>query len=131
MFNVDDLLTMMNAGISTDEIASSFTEALNAAQEQKKVEEEKTALARQEEKERAAKLADTTDLLDIVRDYLNKWYPNVAMKDDTSAEDLIELLDTVLELNVQFKQLGDMFNKPARKRASVDPIESFLRSFGL
>ena len=127
MFNVDDLLTMMNNGISTDEIASSFTEALNAAQEQKKIKEEELAkeVARLEEKERhAAKLADTNDLLDIVRDYLDKWYPNVAMKDDTSAEDLIALLDTVLELNV-------LFNKPARKRASVDPIESFLRSFGL
>lgn len=131
MFDVNELLGMMDAGISTDEIASSFTEALNAAQEQKKAEDEKAEQARQEEQERAAKLADTTDLLDIIRDYLDKWYPNVAMKDDTTAEDLIELLDTVLELNVQFKQLGDMFNKPARKRTSVDPIESFLRSFGL
>jgi len=131
MFDVTELLGMMNNGISTDEIASSFTEALNSAREQKKIEDEKLAeeVARLEEKERhTQKLKDTEDLLDIVRDYLDKWYPNVAMKDDTSAEDLIELLDTVLELNVVFKQLGD---KPARKRTSVDPIESFLRSFGL
>lgn len=131
MFEVDDLLAMMNAGISTDEIASNFAEALNAAQEQKKIEEEKAVRACQEKEDQAAKIADTNDLLDIARDYLKKWYPNVTIKEDTSAENLIEFLDTILELNVQFKQLGDMFGKSTHKRSKVDPIESFLRSFGL
>ena len=131
MFNVDELLGMMNSGVSADEIASIFTEALNAAQKQKKIEEEQAAQAHQKEKEQAEKLDDTSLLLETVKDYLAQYYPNIKISGADSPEEFIALMDNIAQIQTTFSTvLKDAAERPRKNRKSKDPLEDLFRSFG-
>lgn len=135
MFDVNELLGMMNSGVSADEIASIFTDALNAAQKQKKIEEEQAAQALQKEKEKekeqAEKLEDTSFLLETVRDYLAQYYPNIKIEGANTPEDFVALLDNIAQIQTTFSTvLKDVAERPRKNRKSKDPFEDLLHSFG-
>ena len=70
MYNYEEILAQLKDGANADDLADSFVKALNAAQEELRK-------AAQEEETQAAKIADTSSLLEIITDYLAKYYPNI------------------------------------------------------
>lgn len=127
MFNEQTILEQLRSGVSADELAQKFTEALNAANAAKTAEDEKN-------KNEATKLADTQELLEHLLTYLDVWYPDLptGSLNDNDPKDFIAMLDTLATLP---DMLADMFAVPEKKttikrpRRREDPISEFLRVF--
>ena len=71
MYNINDILAQLQGGKSADEIAKSFTDALNAA-----IQKQNEADAR-----RKAKICDMTNLIEDIIDFISEYYPEVMPKD--------------------------------------------------
>lgn len=99
MYNINDILAQLQSGQSADEIAKSFTDALNAAiQKQNKANER-----------RKAKISDMTCLIEDVIVFISEYYPEVMPKDmdlDITEADVAELID---ELDAAIPQLASAF----------------------
>ena len=123
MYNYEEILAQLKDGANADDLADSFVKALNAAQEELRK-------AAQEEETQAAKIADTSSLLEIITDYLAKYYPSIKFDSANTAEDFIALLDNVAQIQTTF---SDFLEKAPKRKACKhcgDPIEEFLTSFG-
>lgn len=119
---MEDILKRLMNGESADAIAKEFTDALNNAMQEMEAQKEATQ-----------KLMDTQNLIDVVIDYVKKYYPEVVadIKEfDLSAEELIEALDTslpkIVELNNAVVELDKLLT-PVAKKPAADAEDSILR----
>ena len=102
MYNINDILAQLQSGQSADEIAKSFTDALNAAI-QKQNEQTKA------DERRKAKICDMTNLAEAIIDFISEYYSEVMPKDmdlDITEADVAELID---ELDTAIPQLVSAF----------------------
>lgn len=122
MYNMNDILAQLQSGQSADQIAKSFTDALNAAI-QKQNEESAAAIQRQ------AKIDGMMDIIDYILQFIEDFYPE-ALSGDASLEitesdvaRLIDELDAAIPQLVQMtsalKGLEKLTTKPISK---MDPI---------
>ena len=125
-YTPEEILALLENGTSADEIANSFTKALNdalnlqekkakeakAAAEARKLADEARAKEKAEAEEKArkletAKLRDTAALIDEFESYLEDYYPDVKIDSNLDAESLIKLLDGWFKVSTEFKSLMD------------------------
>ena len=98
MYNMNDILAQLQGGQSADQIAKSFTDALNAAIQ--KQNEQSVANAR-----RQAKISDMADLIEDFVNFISEYYPEVLPEDmdlEITEADVAELID---ELDAAVPQL--------------------------
>lgn len=122
MYNMNDILAQLQGGQSADQIAKSFTDALNAAIQ--KQNEQSEADAR-----RKAKISDMADLIEDIVDFISEYYPEVLPEDmdleitETDVAELIDELDAAIPQLVQLtsalKGLEELAAKPVSK---LEPI---------
>lgn len=118
-----DIQAMLAGGKSVDDLVAEFTKAVNAynaEQEQNKIQ------ARKENK--ALTIATALD------EYFKEFYPEIVqdMDDDTSAAEVVELLDGCAKLMLEFKKL-DQATFPLREELKNDKdiIGDFFRKNGI
>ena len=123
---MEDILKRLMNGESADAIAKEFTDALNNAMQEMEAQKEA-------EHQKVQKLMDTQNLIDVVIDYIKKYYPEVVAdvkSFDLSAEELIEALDEslpkVVELNKAVVELDKLLT-PVAKKPAADAEDSILR----
>lgn len=144
MYNMNDILAQLQGGQSADQIAKSFTDALNAAIQ--KQNEQSEANAR-----RQAKISGMTSLIKDTIDFISEYYPEVLSEDmdlEFTKADVAELIDELdaaipelVQLTSALKGLEELTTKSAEpigtakmtiKRPGVKPItfEAKNVSFG-
>ena len=123
MYNTNDILAMLNKGMTADEIAKSFTDSLNAA-----IKENETNSKKKE------KIEDAEALMATFTNFMNKHYPNTIELEFTG-EDLVEAIDELIPELKKFTQLMEVLapKEPStpKENAPVDPISYFLKSYNL
>lgn len=121
MYNVEDILAMLQNGESADTIAQSFADTLNAAIQKKKEAEEKQKKADIEAAVRANKISDLTDILDYILDFIDEYYPELAADLDMeiSAEEVEGIVD---ELDRTIPQVVSLTNSLKSIKATPSPI---------
>ena len=122
MYNMNDILAQLQGGQSADQIAKSFTDALNAAIQ--KQNEQSVANAR-----RQAKISDMADLIEDLVDFISEYYPEVLPEDvdlEITEEDVAGLIDELdaavpqlVQLTSALKGLEELTAKPVSR---VEPI---------
>ena len=132
MYNINDILAQLQSGQSADEIAKSFTDALNAAI-QKQDEQTKA------DERRKAKISDMTNLIEDTIDFISEYYPEVMPKDmdlDITETDVAELIDeldsTIPQLVSAFKDFEELTVKPigtTKKRPNVESVTFEAKDF--
>ena len=132
MYNINDILAQLQSGQSADEIAKSFTDALNAAI-QKQNEQNKA------NERRKAKISDMTNLIEDVFDFISEYYPEVMPKDvdlNVTEADVAELIDeldaTIPQLASAFKDFEELTVKPigtTKKRPNVESVTFEAKDF--
>ena len=122
MYNINDILAQLQSGQSADEIAKSFTDALNAA-----IQKQNEADAR-----RKAKISDMANLIDDIIDFISKYYPEVLPEDadlDISEDAVTELID---ELDTAIPQLlKDLEKLTAKPISKAEPIDTAKKRSGV
>lgn len=123
MYNTNDILEMLNKGMTADEIAEAFTNSLNAA-----IKENETNSKKKE------KIEDAEALIAAFTNFMNKHYPNT-IEVEFTGEDLVDAID---ELVPELKKLSQLMGVLAPKESStpkenapIDPISYFLKSYNL
>ena len=147
MFNTDELTAALQNGANPDEIAKSFTDALNTAIKAQKEAEEKAA---KKNKIHAERVEALQDIIDAIEDFVEDFYPDMydaKMFEDFDVEELDKviaeaydevkrmapLFDSLKDLEKQLK-MGDNVTKTVaiKKTKSTDQaIADFLRKSGL
>ena len=122
MYNMNDILAQLQGGQSADQIAKSFTDALNAAIQ--KQNEQSEANAR-----RKAKISDMADLIEDIVDFIDEYYPELLPEDmdlEITEDEVAELIDELdaavpqlVQLTSALKGLEELAAKPASK---LEPI---------
>ena len=141
----DDIFTRLQNGEKPEAIAKEYTDALNSAI--KKYEEEKEAA-----EALSNKIADTSTLLENIKDYAYCYYKDFAKHlDEIDPTELIELFDSIAELLPlleELKNIGTAFEMNIPKKEEnkkkdhccgsqpcschkADPLESFLKAHNL
>lgn len=147
MFNTDELTAALQNGANPDEIAKSFTDALNTAIKAQKEAEEKAA---KKNKIRAERVEALQGIIDAIEDFVEDFYPDMhdaKMFEDFDVEELDKvvaeaydevkrmapLFDSLKDLEKHLK-MGDNVTKTVaiKKTKSTDQaIADFLRKSGL
>ena len=147
MFNTDELTAALQNGANPDEIAKSFTDALNTAIKAQKEAEEKAA---KKNKIHAERVEALQGIIDAIEDFVEDFYPDMhdaKMFEDFDVEELDKvvaeaydevkrmapLFDSLKDLEKQLK-VGDNVTKTVtiKKTKSTDQaIADFLRKSGL
>ena len=147
MFNTDELTAALQNGANPDEIAKSFTDALNTAIKAQKEAEEKAA---KKNKIRAERVEALQGIIDAIEDFVEDFYPDMydaEMFESFDAEELDKvvaeaydevkrmapLFDSLKDLEKQLK-MGDNVTKTVaiKKTKTTDQaIADFLRKSGL
>ena len=125
MYNMNDILAQLQGGQSADQIAKSFTDALNAAIQ--KQNEQSVANAR-----RQAKIIDMADLIEDLVDFISEYYPEVLPEDvdlEITEEDVAGLIDELdaavpqlVQLTSALKGLENLMDDAPKKTSRVEPI---------
>ena len=133
MYNAETIMSLLNEGMTAEEIAKSFTEALNKAVQEKK----------ENDTRKYQKHADMKSLLEDVLIYINTYHPNVLPEvkevDDEDVDELIKAFDDVVP---QLETLADMVKElPAVRKVKIktapsvkvadDIIKDFLKLHNL
>ena len=147
MFNTDELTAALQNGANPDEIAKSFTDALNTAIKAQKEAEEKAA---KKNKIHAERVEALQSIIDAIEDFVEGFYPDMydeKMFESFDVEELDKvvaeaydevkrmapLFDSLKDLEKQLK-MGDNVTKTVaiKKTKSTDQaIADFLRKSGL
>ena len=133
MYNAETIMSLLNEGMTAEEIAKSFTEALNKAVQEKK----------ENDTRKYQKHADMKSLLEDVLIYINTYHPNVLPEvkeiEDEDVDELIKAFDDVVP---QLETLADMVKElPAVRKVKIktapsvkvadDIIKDFLKLHNL
>ena len=107
MFNTDELTAALQNGANPDEIAKSFTDALNTAIKAQKEAEEKAA---KKNKIHAERVEALQGIIDAIEDFVEDFYPD--MHDAKMFEDFdVEELDKVVaEAYDEVKRMAPLFD---------------------
>lgn len=129
MFDMNEILTRLQNGENADAIATEFTNALNGAVQ----EQAKADAARKKENE---KLADAQAIVDMICDFLDKWYPEIGTAGQiVDAADVLEALDQVMpELTAMTKllaKLDKVLDEPVKVKRPSDPFKAFFSAHNL
>lgn len=111
MFSYDDLLAKLQSGTSVDELASSFTEALNAANaeyQEKQKEQEEASKREAELRDRQVSLV--RGVMGLLDGYVDDVYPELAEKwhsiyndvSDNECLDMMFTIDTMIQMLMMF-----------------------------
>ena len=147
MFNTDELTAALQNGANPDEIAKSFTDALNTAIKAQKEAEEKAA---KKNKIHAERVEALQGIIDAIEDFVEDFYPDMydakvfesfdaKELDKVIAESYEEvkrmapLFDSLKDLEKQLKMTDNVTKTVAiKKTKSTDQaIADFLRKSGL
>ena len=122
MYNMNDILAQLQGGQSADQIAKSFTDALNAAIQ--KQNEQSEANMRHK-----AKISDMADLIEDIVDFISEYYPEVLPEDmdlEITEDEVAELIDELdaaipqlVQLTSALKGLEELTAKPT---SHMEPI---------
>ena len=125
MYNMNDILAQLQGGQSADQIAKSFTDALNAAIQKQN---EESAAATQ----RKAKIEGMMDLIDHILQFIDEFYPDVLPEDmdlEITESDVAELIDELdeaipqlVQLTSALKGLENLMGDAPKKTSRVEPI---------
>ena len=117
MFNTDELTAALQNGANPDEIAKSFTDALNTAIKAQKEAEEKAA---KKNKIHAERVEALQGIIDAIEDFVENFYPD--MHDAKMFEDFdVEELDKVVaEAYDEVKRMAPLFD-------SLKDVEKHLK----
>ena len=121
MYNVNDILAMLQNGESADSIAQTFADTLNAAIQKKKEEEEKQKQADKAAAIRANKVSDLMDLIDYVFDFISAYYPELAADLNMGVEKS-EVEEIVDELDRTIPQVVSITNSLKSIKTAPSPI---------
>lgn len=121
MYDVNDILAMLQNGESADSIAQTFADTLNAAIQKKKEEEEKQKQAEKVAAIRANKVSDLMDLIDYVFDFISTYYPELAADLNMEVEKS-EVEEIVDELDRTIPQLVSVTNSLKSIKTAPSPI---------
>ena len=102
MYNMEDILSQLNSGMSAADIAANFTEALNGA-----IKAQETAQA--EEVQKKEKLADAQKVADAINEFVSKYYPEAGETKMIDGQTIIDLYDATIDLLTSFENLGNGF----------------------
>ena len=111
MYNMEDILAQLDSGMSPDDIASKFTEALNDA-----IKAQESAKAEKVQKQE--KLADAQKVADAINDFVGKYYPEVGDSKTIDGQTILDLYDATIDLFTSFEKLGDGFKFSMKTPAS-------------
>lgn len=108
MFSYDDLLAKLQGGASVDELASSFTEALNAANATYQEKQEEASKREAELRDRQISLV--RGVMSLLDGYVDDVYPELAEKwhnvyDEVSDDECLEMMltiDTMIQMLMMF-----------------------------
>ena len=147
MFNTDELTAALQNGANPDEIAKSFTDALNTAIKAQKEAEEKAA---KKNKIRAERVEALQNIIDAIEDFVADFYPDMhdaKMFESFDAEELDKvvaeaydevkrmapLFDSLKDLEKQLKMSDNVTKTVAIKKTKTtdQAIADFLRKSGL
>ena len=147
MFNTDELTAALQNGANPDEIAKSFTDALNTAIKAQKEAEEKAA---KKNKIRAERVEALQGIIDAIEDFVEDFYPDMhdaKMFEDFDIEELDKvvaeaydevkrmapLFDSLKDLEKQLKMSDNVTKTVAIKKTKTtdQAIADFLRKSGL
>lgn len=122
MYNMNDILAQLQGGQSADQIAKSFTDALNAAIQKQNEQSEATA-------RRKAKISDMADLIEDIVNFIDEYYPELLPEDmdlEITEDEVAELIDELdaavpqlVQLTSALKGLEELAAKPVSK---LEPI---------
>ena len=119
MYNVNDILAMLQNGESADTIAQNFADTLNAAIQKKKEAEEMQKQAA--EAIRANKISDLADIMDYIFDFIEEYYPELAADLDMGV-DKAEVEAIVDELDRTVPQIVSLSNSLKSIKTAPSPI---------
>ena len=117
MFNTDELTAALQNGANPDEIAKSFTDALNTAIKAQKEAEEKAA---KKNKIRAERVEALQGIIDAIEDFVENFYPDMYDAKVFESFDAEELDKVVLEAYEDVKRMAPLFD-------SLKDLEKQLR----
>jgi hypothetical protein len=119
MYNVNDILARLQNGENADTIAQEFADALNGAIQKRNEEEEKRKQAAAAT--RSNKIADLTDILDYILDFIDEYYPELAADLDMEIEasDVEAIVD---ELDRTIPQVVSLTNSLKSIKTTPSPI---------
>lgn len=138
MYKQEDILKALQAGANPDDLVRQFTDAMNAAINQKNAEDQKRRQAY------ARKVAAMEAIIGDVFAFLKEFYPELPLTDDLrDGVDAHVILEGLDESVAEAKQFLNMFNAPAAKPqvtkkptinikadTSDDVLNRFLQSNG-
>ena len=107
MFNTDELTAALQNGANPDEIAKSFTDALNTAIKAQKEAEEKAA---KKNKIRAERVEALQGIIDAIEDFVADFYPDMYDAEVFESFDIEELDKVVLEAYEDVKRMAPLFD---------------------
>lgn len=107
MFNTDELTAALQNGANPDEIAKSFTDALNTAIKAKKEAEEKAA---KKNKIHAERVEALQGIIDAIEDFVEDFYPDMYDAKVFESFDAEELDKVVLESYEEVKRMAPLFD---------------------
>ena len=107
MFNTDELTAALQNGANPDEIAKSFTDALNTAIKAQKEAEEKAA---KENKIHAERVEALQGIIDAIEDFVEDFYPDMYDAKIFESFDAEELDKVVLEAYEDVKRMAPLFD---------------------
>ena len=107
MFNTDELTAALQNGANPDEIAKSFTDALNTAIKAQKEAEEKAA---KKNKIRAERVEALQGIIDAIEDFVENFYPDMYDAKVFESFDVEELDKVVLEAYEDVKRMAPLFD---------------------
>ena len=107
MFNTDELTAALQNGATPDEIAKSFTDALNTAIKAQKEAEEKAA---KKNKIRAERVEALQGIIDAIEDFVKDFYPDMYDAKVFESFDAEELDKVVLEAYEDVKRMAPLFD---------------------
>lgn len=107
MFNTDELTAALQNGANPDEIAKSFTDALNTAIKAQKEAEEKAA---KKNKIRAERVEALQGIIDAIEDFVEDFYPDMYDAKVFEDFDVEELDKVVLEAYEDVKRMAPLFD---------------------
>ena len=107
MFNTDELTAALQNGANPDEIAKSFTDALNTAIKAQKEAEEKAA---KKNKIHAERVEALQGIIDAIEDFVEDFYPDMYDAEMFESFDAKELDKVVAEAYDEVKRMAPLFD---------------------
>lgn len=107
MFNTDELTAALQNGANPDEIAKSFTDALNTAIKAQKEAEEKAA---KKNKIHAERVEALQGIIDAIEDFVEDFYPDMYDAEMFESFDAKELDKVVAEAYKEVKRMAPLFD---------------------